>query len=1279
MKRFLPVLGWLFLLFGTPIILNGQVNYTANDINEPYTGGFRAGVNPGYHGSNWSNTTLAALAAGNPAAGVPGVGVRALRGTLPEGIGLQYEYTTFTSNYDFFHGLGMEDNTVFVGFAADIHRDPTEYCDGIETDMFANLYEPIWDNGENGTPVNDNNYYALYLYNVMQAVGHRVKFWEIWNEPGFDFSGAKGWLPPGAPGNWWENEPDPCDYKLRAPVFHYIRTLRISYEIIKTLSPDDYVVMSGIGYNSFLDVILRNTDNPDEGKVTDEFPLKGGAYFDIAGFHAYPHIDGSTRYYDNDIQGFVYTRHSDAAIEGLLETQEERYQILKSYGYDGSPYPEKGWTITEINVPRQAFGQYFGSDELQINYLSKLIVASMQNGIHQTHIFDMAEKEDFEDQEDSFDAMGLYEKIEDQHPFEQVVTNGGISYKTTSDFLFKTTYDPVKTDAMNLPDDIGGGAFKQSNGEYIYTLWAKTATDQSEFASGSYSFPSSFGINNFDKKTWDFSHTNQSTTIARTNISLSGTPIFLTPNINTPTGVLTLNCPAGYTLDALSTQQEMGAVLEWEFPNATTTCPEGGVTIELVQGLPSGSLFPFGRTIVEYVATDACGNRQECAMTINAASTGGGIGDCHFYRAAFNWRGNFRGNKYFVSEFDTTYAAAVAIANSHGGFLVTISDQEENDYLMREVDEVAFIGLNDTEDEGSLKWPDGSPITYTNFDDCGFCPGNSPNRDFAVFHPWNGQWNWTNDDDNGERFFIMELPCSTFEGCTDLDNDGICVDADCDDNNPNVPNNPGTPCNDNNSNTENDQLQADGCTCSGTTIPPTNDCPTYTVSDGAITVTGFNSARTKIRLWNTDGSWEQVFECNFDCSDPTVISGLSGKYHLKIDAFDQDFSYICKVDEDLIFDEGSCVDEDNDGICASDDCDDNDPNLPATPGTDCDDNNINTNNDQIQSDGCSCAGTTVPSNNDCPVYTVNNGTITVSAFDTNRTKIRLWRTEGGWQQVFECNFDCNDPTEITNLSGNYHLKIDAFDNNYNYICKVDQDLVIGEGPCTDEDNDGICASQDCDDNNPNLPTIFGAACNDNNPNTINDQIQSDGCTCAGTPVIAECATITMTVDNLTITGSQPNQIIKVFDADWQFVFQCSGDCPNPVVINNISEQVYHIKVDQYDSDWNFVCKVREDLFPGEAANRRSSTAELFSTGLTLFPNPTLGTFRLGTQSLPASGGVVSIFNVTGQLVQERSVKDFSEQHFLDFDLRDNSTGLYYVMLRLSTGKILTERVVVDGR
>ena len=173
----------------------------------------------------------------------------------------------------------MKDNTLIVGFAHPDHADPVQHCPGVQSDMFANLYEPIFDGGLNGTPVNENNYFARYMWDLLESVGDHVKFWEVWNEPGFDFSGAKGWLQPGQPGNWWENNPDPCDYKLQAPIFHFVRTMRIAYQVVKTHSPDDYVVLSGLGFESFLDAVLRNTDNPNGGGVTSEYPLGGGVVY----------------------------------------------------------------------------------------------------------------------------------------------------------------------------------------------------------------------------------------------------------------------------------------------------------------------------------------------------------------------------------------------------------------------------------------------------------------------------------------------------------------------------------------------------------------------------------------------------------------------------------------------------------------------------------------------------------------------------------------------------------------------------------------------------------------------------------------------------------------------------------------------------------------------------------------------------------------------------------------------------------------------------------------
>ena len=422
-------------------------------------------------------------------------------------------------------------------------------------------------------PVNDDNYLALYIYKVVQLYGDYIHFWEIWNEPGFDYTGAHGWLPPGAPGNWWENNPDPCHYKLRAPIFHYVRTLRVCYEVIKSEDPDALVTVAGLGFPAFLDAILRNTDNPADGSVTADYPLGGGAYFDVMGFHSYPHIDGSLRYWDNDIFGFVYTRHSDAAADGILSRRQRFQDVLDNYGYDGVTYPQKHYIITEVNVPRRSFDENnFGDDEVQTNWIIKAFVQCLRNNIHQMHVFNLAENTDYETAQDEFDLLGLYEKIEGDQPYNATKNDEAIAYTTSTELLYQSTYDQTQTDAMQLPDSIRGAAFLNTAGNHVYVIWAETTIDSSEYASATYSFPAAMGINTVEKRNWDFSETGQLSSIGTTNIALDATPIFLTDNSSVvvpPTPGFTADITEGCTPLTVSYTNQSSANASsyiWSFP-----------------------------------------------------------------------------------------------------------------------------------------------------------------------------------------------------------------------------------------------------------------------------------------------------------------------------------------------------------------------------------------------------------------------------------------------------------------------------------------------------------------------------------------------------------------------------------------------------------------------------------------------------------------------------------------------------------------------------------------
>jgi len=185
-----------------------QINFSANDVVPTYETPFRLGVNPGYNGPNWNDMTLADISAGNPALNVPGIGMKAWRVPLPESFLEFWGYDIRVPEFNHYASLGMGEHTIFLEGPSEEHRDPVEYCEGEPSQLFANMYEPIWDGGANGTPVNEDNHAAMYVYQTVNMYKDYVKFWEIMNEPDFDNSNS-GWKPLGVEGNWYENVPEP--------------------------------------------------------------------------------------------------------------------------------------------------------------------------------------------------------------------------------------------------------------------------------------------------------------------------------------------------------------------------------------------------------------------------------------------------------------------------------------------------------------------------------------------------------------------------------------------------------------------------------------------------------------------------------------------------------------------------------------------------------------------------------------------------------------------------------------------------------------------------------------------------------------------------------------------------------------------------------------------------------------------------------------------------------------------------------------------------------------
>lgn len=518
----------LFFVFSSTAI--GQIDFSANDQVPEHNSGFRWGTNLGGQVGEWRDFELATLAAGSEAENVPGAGCNSLRLALPNHFLERWGYNIRVETFkEYIAKLNMSELTVFLEGPSDANLDKTVYCPAKgSSKMFKNLYEPIWDNGENGTPVNEKNVFAYYVYQTAIHYGPMVRFWEIWNEPDYT-STDRGWQGPEVADSWWNRDPAPCELNnLNAPIQHYIRALRIAYEVIKFVDPDDFICIGGIGYESFLDAVLRNTDNPDKGKVTDKYPLTGGAYFDCLSYHNYP-MFGTREYKDGK---WVPMRHSDKAVEVFLNSKRNKEEVLEEHGY-GTKYPKKRVIVTETNVPRKSFEPtHIGSDVAQYNYLAKIIIKGQSEGIDQIHTYNL---KDGKDAKGPFDVMGFYPWLGETKPFKQKEHKSAVATRNVMEMLEGYQYAPNRTRGLGLPDEIDGAAFVKE-GEYIYALWAKTKTDNSENSSAKYTFPVSWEIKGFTQYAWDHTLTGKSQKVSGNVAQLTASPTFFVMDSETVVG-----------------------------------------------------------------------------------------------------------------------------------------------------------------------------------------------------------------------------------------------------------------------------------------------------------------------------------------------------------------------------------------------------------------------------------------------------------------------------------------------------------------------------------------------------------------------------------------------------------------------------------------------------------------------------------------------------------------------------------------------------------------------
>ena len=540
--------------------------------------------------------------------------------------------------------------------------------------------------------------------------------------------------------------------------------------------------------------------------------------------------------------------------------------------------------------------------------------------------------------------------------------------------------------------------------------------------------------------------------------------------------------------------------------------------------------------------------------------------------------GELNGKGYFLSDENTYWEDAQNKSVAAGGYLVSIENQEEKNFLESFIsgnsgEQVIYTGLQ-RNSNNVLEWTSGETFNINNYSTTPWGTStsylNGAHGTIKKWNPNNAPY-WGMESGAAYRKYILEKTCTSVIDCSnqggDDDGDGICNNEDCQPNNPNIPAPEGSPCNDNNANTINDIIQSDGCTCLGE-LDNSSSGTCNEIAD--FTKLGEFNGKAYYQSNFTGKGWE----------DAQVQSLLQDGYLVSLETqAEKDFldQYISGTEDKVLY---IGLKRNDLGV------------FEWTSGSFLDLNNFNT----IPWSG----GVNPPAEK------------FVSLRKWNPDNPVVWKTEGGnayRKFILEktCALDC------ANQGG-------------------------------DSDGDGICNNQDCAPNDPNFPIAAGTPCDDGNANTTNDVIGEDGCNCSGTPIVVSslCDNINVKTETGKITFdyvNSPIAIVKVFNAQWEKVYECNNTCTSTISVSGLDNGTYHIDIQLFDASWNSICSRSEmvSIFSNLNDSNTNFTNTKTNSNLatiSTYPNPTQDELFIEFSALENPVKNILIYDNAGKMIRQ---------------------------------------------
>ena len=305
-------------------------------------------------------------------------------------------------------------------------------------------------------------------------------------------------------------------------------------------------------------------------------------------------------------------------------------------------------------------------------------------------------------------------------------------------------------------------------------------------------------------------------------------------------------------------------------------------------------------------------------------------------------------------------------------------------------------------------------------------------------------------------------------------------------------------------------------------------------------------------------------------------------------------------------------------------------------------NNDNDNNGGNQSD------------NPCDNVIINSTqtNISLSNFNTQNKIVNIF--DENYNQVYNCFTNCDTEVNapISEL-GTYLIEVQLYNSEWGLVCQQRTSIDITENSETGS-NDG---GNNNDENSNNQ------ACNE-----VTIAIQ-DG---------------QINIDNL----DAPNTIVKVFNENFDIVYECVGNCGNSTSTTDLIAGNYQVNIDFFDENWVAICERVEAVTLGSSLINTDSPTEVLPTssrildsqiesiGFSIYPNPATNEVTLNLSKVSGKSINFRIYNQLAAIVKKGKI-DASQGTAFRIDLQDIENGLYLVQIQVEGQVHITKKLLVN--